>query len=180
VAETFARFGTGILDELGSRDVWEAVLEAEPEPRRTIGTEGLDGLARALADMVDLKSPFLLGHSSEVAALSERAAAALGFGPEAVTDLRRAALLRDLGRVAVSNGIWEKPAALSTTEWERVRLHPCPSERILARSRVWSRWPGRRGCTMSGRTAPATTEEPPVRRCPPLPGSWPPRTPSRP
>jgi HD-GYP domain-containing protein (c-di-GMP phosphodiesterase class II) len=40
----------------------------------------------------------------------------LGFDPEAVTDLRRAALLHDLGRVAVSNRIWEKPAALSTTE----------------------------------------------------------------
>jgi HD-GYP domain-containing protein (c-di-GMP phosphodiesterase class II)/DNA-binding CsgD family transcriptional regulator len=136
VAEAFARFGAGILDEIGSRDVWEAVLEAEPEPRRTIGREGLDGLARALADMVDLKSPFMLGHSSEVAVLSERAAAALGLSPEAVTDLRRAALLHDLGRVAVSNGIWEKPAVLSTTEWERVRLHPYQSERILARSEV--------------------------------------------
>jgi HD-GYP domain-containing protein (c-di-GMP phosphodiesterase class II)/DNA-binding CsgD family transcriptional regulator len=136
VAEAFARSGAGILDEVGSGDVWTAVLQAEPAPRRTIGTEGLDGLARALADMVDLKSPFTLGHSSEVAVLSERAALALGFGPEAVTDLRRAALLHDLGRVAVSNRIWEQPAALSTTEWERVRLHPYQSERILARSRV--------------------------------------------
>jgi putative nucleotidyltransferase with HDIG domain len=133
VAGAFARVGAAILDEVGAQDVWEAVLEAEPEPRRTIGTEGLDGLARALADMVDLKSPFLLGHSSEVAALSERAAVALGFDPEAASDLRRAALLHDLGRVAVSNRIWEKPAALSTTEWERVRLHPYQSERILER-----------------------------------------------
>jgi HD-GYP domain-containing protein (c-di-GMP phosphodiesterase class II) len=136
VAEAFARSGVDILNEVGSRDVWEAVLEAEPKPWRTIGTEGLDGLARALADMVDLKSPYLLGHSSQVATLSERAAGTLGFDPEAVTDLRRAALLHDLGRVAVSNRIWEKPAALSTTEWERVRLHPYHSERILARSRV--------------------------------------------
>jgi HD-GYP domain-containing protein (c-di-GMP phosphodiesterase class II) len=136
VAEAFTRDGASILDEVGSGDVWEAVLEAEPAPPRIIGAEGLDGLARALADMVDLKSPFTLGHSSQVAALAERAAAALGFAPEAVTDLRRAALLHDLGRVAVSNRIWEKPAALSRTEWERVRLHPYQSERILARSRV--------------------------------------------
>jgi HD-GYP domain-containing protein (c-di-GMP phosphodiesterase class II)/DNA-binding CsgD family transcriptional regulator len=136
VAEAFVRSGADILDEVGSRDVWEAVLEAEPAPWRTVGIEGLDGVARALADMVDLKSPYLLGHSSEVAALSERAAAALGFDPEQVADLRRAALLHDLGRVAVSNAVWEKPAALSTTEWERVRLHPYQSERILARSRV--------------------------------------------
>jgi HD-GYP domain-containing protein (c-di-GMP phosphodiesterase class II)/DNA-binding CsgD family transcriptional regulator len=136
VAEAFTRSGADILDEIGSRDVWEAVLEAEPAPPRTVGREGLDGLARACADMVDLKAPCLLGHSGEVAALSERAAVALGFDPEAVTDLRRAALLHDLGRVAVSNRIWEKPAALSRTEWERVRLHPYQTERILARSRV--------------------------------------------
>jgi HD-GYP domain-containing protein (c-di-GMP phosphodiesterase class II)/DNA-binding CsgD family transcriptional regulator len=135
-AEAFARVAADIFDEVGSGDVWEAVLEVEPAPQRTVGSEGLDGLARALADMVDLKSPFLLGHSSEVAALSERAAVALGFGPEAVADLRRAALLHDLGRVAVSNRVWEQPAALSRTEWERVRLHPYQSERILARSRV--------------------------------------------
>jgi HD-GYP domain-containing protein (c-di-GMP phosphodiesterase class II) len=48
----------------------------------------------------------------------------------------RWALLHDLGRVAVSNRIWEQPATLSTTDWELVRLHPYQSERILARSRV--------------------------------------------
>lgn len=136
VAEAFARFGPGILEEMESRDVWEAVLEAEPEPRRTIGPDGLDGLARAVADMVDLKSPFMLGHSGEVAALSEGAAGTLGLDPEDVTGLRRAALLHDLGRLAVSNGIWEKGAPLTTAEWERVRLHPYQTERILARSRI--------------------------------------------
>jgi HD-GYP domain-containing protein (c-di-GMP phosphodiesterase class II) len=136
MAEAFARFGPDILHEVGSQDVWQAVLEAEPEPQRTIGPESLDGLARALADMVDLKSPFTLGHSSEVADLSGRAAGALGFDPEGVTDIRRAALLHDLGRLAVSNGIWDKPSALTATEWERVRLHPYQTERILARSRI--------------------------------------------
>jgi HD-GYP domain-containing protein (c-di-GMP phosphodiesterase class II)/DNA-binding CsgD family transcriptional regulator len=136
LAGVFARVAADIFDEVGARDVWEAVLEAEPAPRQTIGAEGLDGLARALADMVDLKSPFMLGHSSEVAGLSERAAGGLGFGLEAVADLRRAALLHDLGRVAISNRVWEQPAALTTTEWERVRLHPYQSERILSRSRV--------------------------------------------
>jgi hypothetical protein len=43
VAEAFGRSGADILDEIGSRDVWEAVLEVEPAPQRTIGTEGLDG-----------------------------------------------------------------------------------------------------------------------------------------
>ena len=136
VAEAFARFGADILDEIGSRDVWEAVLEAEPAPPRTIGTGGPGWPGGPLPTWSTSSRRSCSGHSSEVAALSERAAVALGFDPEAVTDLRRAALLHDLGRVAVSNRIWEKPAALSTTEWERVRLHPYQTERILARSRV--------------------------------------------
>lgn len=136
VSEVFERFGPGILDEVGSQDVWQALLEAEPESHRTVGTGSIDGLARALADMVDLKSPYTLGHSSEVAVLTERAAGALGFDPEGIADLRRAALLHDLGRVAVSNGIWDKPSALTATERESVRLHPYQTERILTRSRI--------------------------------------------
>lgn len=44
------------------------------------------------------------------------------------------ALLQDLGRIAVSNVIWEKPGPLTQAEWEQVRTHPYRSERILATS----------------------------------------------
>ena len=47
-----------------------------------------------------------------------------------------AALLHDIGRLAVTNAIWEKPGPLTAAEWEQVRLHPYHSERILAGSRV--------------------------------------------
>jgi HD-GYP domain-containing protein (c-di-GMP phosphodiesterase class II) len=43
-------------------------------------------------------------------------------------------LLHDLGRASVSNGIWDKPARLTTAEWERVRLHPYYTERVLERA----------------------------------------------
>ena len=44
------------------------------------------------------------------------------------------ALLHDLGKTAVPNGIWEKRSPLSQPEWERVRLHPYMTERILSYS----------------------------------------------
>jgi HD-GYP domain-containing protein (c-di-GMP phosphodiesterase class II) len=50
--------------------------------------------------------------------------------------MRRAALAHDLGRVGVSNAIWEKPAALGFGEWERVRLHPHFTERAFAQSQA--------------------------------------------
>jgi HD-GYP domain-containing protein (c-di-GMP phosphodiesterase class II) len=84
--------------------------------------------------MVDLKLPFTRGHSSGVADLTERAAVAAGLSQEEVACLRRAALFHDLGRVSVPNGIWERRGPLTASEWERVRLHPYQTERILARS----------------------------------------------
>ena len=47
-----------------------------------------------------------------------------------------AALLHDLGRVGVSDEIWERAGPLSAAQWEQVRLHAYHSERILARSSV--------------------------------------------
>ena len=59
---------------------------------------------------------------------------ALGLPADSVTLVRRAALAHDLGRVGVSNAIWEKPARLGFGEWERVRLHPHFTERAFAQS----------------------------------------------
>ena len=52
---------------------------------------------------------------------------------EAASTLRRAGLIHDLGRLGVSNAIWDKPRALTEAETERVRLHPYLTDRMLAR-----------------------------------------------
>jgi HD-GYP domain-containing protein (c-di-GMP phosphodiesterase class II) len=134
IADTFLRHGRRLLAEIASADASVAVIEAEPEPRRRIAEPRLDEVARAFADLVDLKSPFTHGHSAAVSTLAEAAAANLGFTEDEVVCIRRAGLLHDLGRAGVSNGIWDKPGPLTTSELEQVRLHPYYSERILSRS----------------------------------------------
>ena len=86
-----------------------------------------------VADFADLKSPWTRGHSRAVASLADDAGRHVGLDAAACDHLRRAGLVHDLGRVAVENGIWDKPGPLTTSEWERVRLHPYWTERILAR-----------------------------------------------
>jgi len=134
IAEAFVRHGRTLLTECAATDASVAVIEAEPEPCRRVSEPRLDEVARAFADMVDLKSPYFHGHSAGVARLAEAAAADLGLAHNEVVSVRRAGLLHDLGRTGVSNGIWDKPGPLTKTEWEQVRLHAYHSERILSSS----------------------------------------------
>jgi HD-GYP domain-containing protein (c-di-GMP phosphodiesterase class II) len=134
VAAAFGRAGTGVLGRLASADVWAEALAAEPGPVRRIPPARVDEVAGAFGDMVDLLTPFTLGHAAGVADLAGGAAARLGMAGGDADRVRRAALLHDLGRVAVSGGVWERPGPLSAAQWEQVRLHPYHSERILARS----------------------------------------------
>jgi HD-GYP domain-containing protein (c-di-GMP phosphodiesterase class II) len=115
-------------------DAFGRVLDAEPWPVATISRAGIEVVARAFGEFVDLKLGFLTGHSSRVAVLAASAAEALGCSRAEVSAVRAAGFFHDLGRVAVPNGVWDKRGALSAGEWERVRLHPYYTERVLERS----------------------------------------------
>jgi HD-GYP domain-containing protein (c-di-GMP phosphodiesterase class II) len=126
----------GLLRAADVPDAWERVIAAEPQPPATISRAGVERVARAFAEFTDVKVPFLHGHSSRVAELAAAAATSLGCSRAEVSQVREAGLLHDLGRVSVPNGIWEKPGPLGAGEWERVRLHPYYTERVLERSGI--------------------------------------------
>ena len=135
IAAIFLEAPAELLEVSAPDDIWAAVVDAEPTPRRTFrDAAALDDALAGFGDAADLKTPWFHGHSGGVARLARDAAAAL---PSADPDLvYRAGLLHDLGRVAVPTGIWERPAPLRAEEWELVRLHPYHSGRILARAPV--------------------------------------------
>jgi HD-GYP domain-containing protein (c-di-GMP phosphodiesterase class II)/DNA-binding CsgD family transcriptional regulator len=135
VVDAFELIGADVLSELDGADEWETALAREPEPVTTVGPDTLDAVLAAFADFADLKSPWIRGHSRRVASLAEEAGRLAGLDDAACDDLRRAGLVHDLGRVAVANGIWDKPGPLTTSEWEQVRLHAYYTERILDRCR---------------------------------------------
>jgi HD-GYP domain-containing protein (c-di-GMP phosphodiesterase class II) len=124
-----------ILSGLDDTRMWDQVLAVEPFPQVWIRGEKLDAAFMAIAALTGLKSPWLREHSTSVADLAEAAAWRLGLAPATITLLRQAALAQDLGRVGVSNAIWEKAGPLGFGEWERVRLHPHFTERAFAQSR---------------------------------------------
>lgn len=134
VAQTFLARSDELLALVEGPSVWELVLEEEPSPRRTIGPGDLQALASTFADLTDLKSSWLLGHSAAVARLAVEAGKQLHLAEGELAELELAGLLHDLGRLSVPTGIWDKPGPLSAAEWERVRLHAYYTERVLSRS----------------------------------------------
>ena len=114
--------------------VWEETLACEPHPPLMLEGEALDRALAAMGNFADLISPYLTGHSCGVAELAAAAARRCRLDDGGVVALRRAALVHDLGRVAVHPRIWQKPGPLTADEREQVRLHPYHSERVLARS----------------------------------------------
>ena len=119
---------TSAADEAGA---WVAAMEAEPGPVRVLGPDQLDHAVEVIGDFTDLASPWTRGHSRRVAELAEGAARACGLPEEDVGTLRRAGHVHDVGHVGVPIGIWDRPGSLGVDEWERVRLHPYLSERVL-------------------------------------------------
>jgi len=120
----------------GLEDVpaWRTVIAAEPALAVELSPDELDRTLAAIANFVDLKSPFTLGHSVAVAELAGEAGRRLGLPAEQVLVLRRAGLVHGFGRLGVSNSIWDRPGALSVGEWERVRMYPYLTERMLRQS----------------------------------------------
>jgi HD-GYP domain-containing protein (c-di-GMP phosphodiesterase class II) len=125
-----------ILAGLDSVGTWDAVIEAEPALAIVLSADRFDAALLAVGSFVDLKSPFFLGHSRAVADLAGRAGARLGLTEAEVQMLHRAGLVHDLGRLGVSNSIWDKRGPLGTGEWERVRFHPYLTERMLHQSQA--------------------------------------------
>jgi HD-GYP domain-containing protein (c-di-GMP phosphodiesterase class II) len=123
-----------ILADLDQVQTWDAVIEAEPSLAVFLTDEEFDGALEEVANFVDLKSPYLMGHARAVSELAGAAAMELKMRPDDVRTLRRAALVQGFGRLGVSNAIWDKRGPLGAGEWERVRLHPYLTERMLRQS----------------------------------------------
>ena len=133
VAEIFERDASALVDGLLEMDVWTAALAQAPDRDHILDGDEIDELLKAMADFVDLKCPCSPGYSRGVADLVAAAARHLRMPSTDITRLYRAGLVHGLGKLGVSNQIWEKKGSLSTAEWERVRMYPYLTGRILSR-----------------------------------------------
>jgi HD-GYP domain-containing protein (c-di-GMP phosphodiesterase class II) len=136
-------FDPDLVQALGAvrrdRDFWASLAEPdltpwEPEDRIiTVDGGQLLGIATAFAAIVDAKSPWTYFHSDRTSLIATNLGAALGLDTEELGDLRRMALLHDIGKLAVSNRILDKPARLTPAEFARIKEHPLFTRWVLER-----------------------------------------------
>jgi HD-GYP domain-containing protein (c-di-GMP phosphodiesterase class II) len=125
-----------LLTDIDSPRTWDSVIEGEPSLAVTLSPDEFDAALSAIAGFVDLKSPFTLGHAEAVADLVREAARVAGLSPDETRLLYRAGLVHGFGRLGVSNAIWDRAGALGAGDWERVRMYPYLTERMLHQSQA--------------------------------------------
>jgi putative nucleotidyltransferase with HDIG domain len=82
------------------------------------------GMLHILTSALDQRDRVTDGHSRRVADLSLIVARELGIDGDDLLDIERAAILHDIGKLAVPDAILSKPAALTSDEWLEMRRHP--------------------------------------------------------
>ena len=177
VVDLFCGHEADVLDGLDEAAGWTAIIDAEPCLARRVGGADLDHVLEAMADLADLKSPQFAGHSRGVAALAAAAAGLWRLSEADVQTVRRAGLLHGLGRLGVSNSIWDKRGPLSR---RRAGARPPPALPHRADARPMSTpsppaagWPLGTRSASTGRATPVGS---PLRRCSPWTDCSPPRT----
>lgn len=113
-----------------SPDVVEE-LSADERAARLERQQALNAV-HALARAVDAKDPYTQLHSERVADIAVRLALELGWTARRLAELREAAVLHDVGKIAVPDAILTKPSGLTPEEFSLVREHPGRGAEIVA------------------------------------------------
>jgi diguanylate cyclase (GGDEF)-like protein/putative nucleotidyltransferase with HDIG domain len=117
----------------GNRVYLSSKILSEPAPESGIYTRG-SGLSAvyALAAAVEARDPYVYGHSRKVNAYAVALAEAIGLPPDEVSRISTAALLHDIGKIAIPDSILNKRGKLRPEDWEVIRSHPRLGANIVA------------------------------------------------
>jgi len=112
--------------DLASRTLRRMKVERSRNHRHTRELEEIyEATLENLMTALDVRDVETFGHSQTVAKYTEALARLLGTDDDRkIEDLRKGALLHDIGKIAIPDVILNKPGPLSEAEWEKIRLHP--------------------------------------------------------
>ena len=121
-----------LWNEFQNPNLLDLAICLEPNPITVSDSPvTLEAICQAFATIVDAKSPFTFYHSNGVANAAVAIAKKLGLPNSRAIFVRHAALLHDIGKMAIPNEILQKSTELTPAEWKTVRAHPAHTFRIL-------------------------------------------------
>ncbi len=88
-------------------------------------------IVRTLVVTIEAKDRYTKGHSTRVYRLSELIAERLELTDQDIRHLRWAAILHDIGKIAIDNEILNKPGKLTDEEYEIIKTHPVEGAAML-------------------------------------------------
>ena len=101
------------------------------EQERSRAAEAYRAVVGSLAAALEARDGYTGEHSNAVHDLSVAVASRLGLGVHEVAEVEAVALLHDIGKIGIPDGILHKPGPLTSEEWALMREHPVIGERIL-------------------------------------------------
>ena len=93
-------------------------------------------LFNTLAEVIDLRDPFVLGHSKKVAYLASAIAKKFKLPEKKIELIYRAGLLHDIGKIGISDSILQKPFPLTNEEIKKIEKHPELGANLLKTSQI--------------------------------------------
>ena len=114
------------------KDLCAVASEATAKPAEESPVEGMVAHLYALVAMIDAQQLHTRDHSENVAAYAVALGQALALGRDRIVKLRRAAMLHDVGKIAVPSAILAKPERLTDDEFEQIQAHPVVGGLMLA------------------------------------------------
>ena len=138
------------------------LTEIQPNLTAQLNRQEVEQIANVFAAIIDSKSSYTYHHSRGVAEIMERLAPLFLDSEEGVFQLKIAALLHDLGKLAVPGDVLDKPGRLTPQEFEQIKAHPYYTKMILGRVRgfeVIKEWAGNHHECIDGGGYPERKED---------------------
>ena len=137
-SETFQPVPVNSSDELGAltrnfNRMAETILaqKSSLQMKALQLEEAYISMVRVIAASLDARDPYTMGHSTRVARMSCLLGRRLGMGEEELSNLERAAIFHDIGKIQTPDDVLLKGERLSLSEEEQMRTHPVDGTEIL-------------------------------------------------
>lgn len=129
------------------------VKDIQPSLKVQLNPTEVEQIANVFAEIIDSKSHFTFNHSHGVADIAGRLAPLVFENDHEIFQMRIAALLHDIGKLAVPTEVLDKPGRLTPREFAQIKSHPYYTKMILGRVRGFEtikEWAGNHHETIDG------------------------------